>query len=94
MKRLLAYILLLIMFMQVLPQSLFKGEAKTVAVIEKAKGVEDNIKEKEGKENKVAAVYTFNFFSIVEDPAHVLHYHAPLILFPAKDVTTPPPNFC
>lgn len=62
--------------------------------MEKAKGVEDNIKEKEGKDNKVAALHTFNFSRIADDPAHALNYHAPLILPPVKDVTTPPPNFC
>ena len=82
------------MIIQVRPQSFYEGETKTVAVMEKAKGVEDNIKEKEGKENKVAAVHTFNFSRIAEDPALPLHYHSSLVLSPAKDVTTPPPNLC
>jgi hypothetical protein len=82
------------MIIQVLPQAFFEIETKTVAVMEKATGVEDNIKEKEGKENKAGSVNNFNFTSITDDPAHPLHYHAPLILPPAKDVTTPPPNFC
>jgi hypothetical protein len=93
-KKILAYILLLIMIIQVLPQSLFELETKAVVMVDKEMESKDNLKEKESKENKIAALYSCDFMSIADDPAHVLHYHAHLILSLEKEVATPPPNFC
>ena len=94
MKKILAYILLLIMVVQVLPQSLFEKEAKAVVVLENGLDTEDHIKEKDTKEIKVATVHTFFFTNSVNRLTTPLAYHAPLVLSPEKEVATPPPNIC
>jgi hypothetical protein len=82
------------MIIQVLPQSLFELETKAVVMVDKEMESKDNLKEKESKENKSAALYTYDFTNIADDSAHILHYHAPLILSTEKEVATPPPDFC
>ncbi len=94
MKRILAYILLLIMAVQILPQSLFEQEMKAVVVLEKEMKGEDNLKEKSGKEAKIAALHNHDFTNIAIDLTPALRQHSPLILSPEKDVATPPPDIC
>jgi hypothetical protein len=91
-KRILAYILLFIMAAQVLPLSPFEQEGKAVVVLEKGLEAEENLNEKAAKEDKVAALHSFNFISPATNLTSESTYHSPLILSPVKSVATPPPN--